>query len=97
MQRFIAMLDQTTSEFSGESESDEDLPHDLAELERFVVENDELLQLEQVIGRFNIFDSLGIVRTEIRLDRRARELAGVPDALRPIISNWKLDQNRTAR
>ncbi len=38
----------------------------LAGLERFVVDNDELLQLEQLIGRFNIFDALGIVRAEIR-------------------------------
>src|SRR5437879_2518734 len=59
------MLDQT-SEFSDELETGENLPEDLASLERFVVENDELLQLEQLIGRFNIFDSLGIVRTEIR-------------------------------
>ncbi|MCH7848893.1 MAG: PD-(D/E)XK nuclease family protein [Planctomycetes bacterium] len=35
-------------------------------LERFVVENDELLALEERIGRFNIFDALGIARTEIR-------------------------------
>jgi hypothetical protein len=59
------MLDQI-SEFSDEGETDNNLSKDLAELERFVVENDELLQLEQLIGRFNIFDSLGIVRTEIR-------------------------------
>ncbi|HUE74362.1 MAG TPA: PD-(D/E)XK nuclease family protein [Pirellulaceae bacterium] len=38
----------------------------LAALERFVVESDELLQLEEAIGRFNIFDSLGIARVEIR-------------------------------
>src|SRR4051812_40948995 len=35
-------------------------------LERFVVENDDLLQLESFIGRFNIFDALGITRSEIR-------------------------------
>jgi hypothetical protein len=35
-------------------------------LERFVVENDELLTLESLIGRFNIFDALGIARAEIR-------------------------------
>jgi len=35
-------------------------------LERFVVNNDELLQLEDRIGRFNIFDALGIVNAEIR-------------------------------
>jgi hypothetical protein len=38
----------------------------LPALERFVVENDELLQLEERIGRFNIFDALGIVWVEIR-------------------------------
>jgi hypothetical protein len=35
-------------------------------LERFVVENDDLLTLESRIGRFNIFDALGIARAEIR-------------------------------
>jgi PD-(D/E)XK nuclease superfamily len=54
------------SELTGDFDGSEDLPEDLAELERFVIENEELLQLEQRIGRFNIFDSLGIVRTEIR-------------------------------
>lgn len=38
----------------------------LAALERFVVENDDLLNLEERIGRFNIFDALGIARAEIR-------------------------------
>jgi hypothetical protein len=38
----------------------------LAALERFVVENDDLLALESLIGRFNIFDALGIKDTEIR-------------------------------
>jgi len=38
----------------------------LAALERFVIDNDDLLALEERIGRFNIFDALGIVRTEIR-------------------------------
>jgi len=38
----------------------------LAALERFIVDNDDLLQLESMIGRFNIFDALGIARTEIR-------------------------------
>ena len=38
----------------------------LAALERFVVENDDLLQLEALIGRFNIFDALNIARAEIR-------------------------------
>ena len=32
----------------------------LEALERFVVENDDLLALESLIGRFNIFDALGI-------------------------------------
>lgn len=54
------------SELSGDSEQAENLAQDMTDLERFVVENDELLQLEQLIGRFNIFDSLGIVRAEIR-------------------------------
>lgn len=38
----------------------------LAALERFVVENDDLLALEERIGRFNIFDALGVARAEIR-------------------------------
>jgi hypothetical protein len=39
---------------------------DLHALERFVVENDDLLSLEAQIGRFNIFDALSIARVEIR-------------------------------
>jgi hypothetical protein len=39
---------------------------DLKALERFVAENDELLELEGRIGRFNVFDALKIARTEIR-------------------------------
>lgn len=39
---------------------------DLQALERFVVENDDLLSLEEQIGRFNIFDALSIARVEIR-------------------------------
>src|SRR5438445_13715284 len=35
-------------------------------LERFIVQNDDLLALESRIGRFNIFDALGIARAEIR-------------------------------
>lgn len=46
--------------------TDENEGKSLGALERFVVENDELLQLEERIGRFNIFDALGIVRVEIR-------------------------------
>src|SRR5262245_41185755 len=38
----------------------------LVALERFVVDNDDLLALESHIGRFNIFDALGIARVEIR-------------------------------
>ena len=39
---------------------------DLQALEQFVVENDDLLELEEQVGRFNIFDALGIARVEIR-------------------------------
>lgn len=39
---------------------------DLQALERFVIENDDLLSLEEAIGRFNIFDALRIERAEIR-------------------------------
>lgn len=39
---------------------------DIAALERFIVENDDLLQLEELVGRLNIFDALGISRVEIR-------------------------------
>lgn len=35
-------------------------------LERFVVENEDLAALESRIGRFNLFDALGIARAEIR-------------------------------
>ncbi len=35
-------------------------------LERFVVHNDDLLALESLIGKFNIFDALSIARVEIR-------------------------------
>ncbi len=35
-------------------------------LEEFVVENDALRELETRIGRFNIFDALGIVNQEIK-------------------------------
>lgn len=40
--------------------------NDVQALERFVAENDDLLALEEQIGRFNIFDALGIARVEIR-------------------------------
>jgi hypothetical protein len=35
-------------------------------LERFIVDNEDLVELEQHIGRFNIFDALRITRQEIR-------------------------------
>jgi hypothetical protein len=38
----------------------------LEAIERFVVENDDLLDLEERIGRFNIFDALRVERAEIR-------------------------------
>src|SRR2546427_3670599 len=38
----------------------------LEALERFVVDNDDLLALESLIGKFNIFDALDIARVEIR-------------------------------
>lgn len=38
---------------------------DLSELDRFIVENDALLELEGTVGTFNIFDALGIERREI--------------------------------
>lgn len=38
----------------------------LAALEHFVVDNDDLLALESLIGKFNIFDALDIARAEIR-------------------------------
>jgi PD-(D/E)XK nuclease superfamily len=38
----------------------------LKELERFVVENDDLLAIESRIGRFNIFDALSLTHVEIR-------------------------------
>src|SRR6266699_4955387 len=39
---------------------------ELTALERFVVDNDDLLTLESLIGRFNIFDALAISQAEIR-------------------------------
>jgi len=38
----------------------------LAALERFVVDNEDLLALEERIGRFNIFDALRIVDREVK-------------------------------
>jgi hypothetical protein len=37
----------------------------LASLERFVIENDDLLELEAHVGKFNIFDELRIEKVEI--------------------------------
>ena len=45
---------------------DQEYKQDIEALERFVVENEPLLELEERIGRFNIFDALGIVRAEVR-------------------------------
>lgn len=39
---------------------------DLDALERFVAENDDLSELEEAVGRFNIFDALRLARVEIR-------------------------------
>jgi len=39
---------------------------DLQALEQFVVDNDKLLDLEARVGKFNIFDALGVVHQEIR-------------------------------
>lgn len=49
-----------------EDSSQLDAAQALDALEAFVVGNDDLAQLEERIGRFNIFDALGIVRAEIR-------------------------------
>jgi hypothetical protein len=39
---------------------------DFSALEAFVAENEDLLTLEERVGRFNIFDALGIVRRELQ-------------------------------
>ena len=52
-------MDELTTILDGEAIA-------LAALERFVIENDDLLELESHIGRFNIFDALRIERMEIR-------------------------------
>ncbi len=49
-----------------QQERDPQLAEAREALERFVVENDDLLALESRLGRFNIFDALGIARAEIR-------------------------------
>lgn len=38
---------------------------DIELLERFVVENDDLLALESIVGRFNVFDALDAKRREL--------------------------------
>ncbi len=48
---------------NAEAPTDQDA---LKALEQFVVDNEELMELEQRIGRFNIFDALGVARVEIR-------------------------------
>ena len=40
--------------------------HDLRALEGFVVNNPELDQLENLVGQFNIFEAMGVIRQEIR-------------------------------
>jgi hypothetical protein len=49
-----------------QAKSDIEINEAVAALERFVVENDDLLQLEERIGRFNIFDALNIVDLEVK-------------------------------
>jgi len=49
-----------------ERDLDKNNADNLKALESFVVDNDDLLALESIIGRFNIFDALGIARAEIR-------------------------------
>lgn len=46
--------------------SDSHAASELGALENFVVDNDDLLALEERIGRFNIFDALGVARAEVR-------------------------------
>jgi hypothetical protein len=55
-----ALMDQQTIMPDAEAEDA------LAALERFVVEKDDLFQLEESIGRFNIFDALNVGCVEIR-------------------------------
>lgn len=47
------------------SESARDLSAALSALERFVVENPLLERLESRLGRFNVFDALGVARREL--------------------------------
>ena len=50
------------------SDTESPLTHDqmVRALEDFVIENDELTQLETLVGRFNVFDALRIARAELR-------------------------------
>ena len=57
---------QDVSINSGATQDSTDIEDALAALERFVVDNDDLLQLEEHIGRFNIFDALRIVTREVK-------------------------------
>lgn len=50
----------------GEGVRSVDTDDDLRALERFVLESDDLLTLEEQVGRFNIFDALGIARRELQ-------------------------------
>jgi len=51
-------MDQNSSDLSKEDA--------LRALELFVVDNDDLFELEERIGRFNVFDALRVARVEIR-------------------------------
>jgi len=42
----------------------------IAALEQFVVDNDALNELERYVGRFNIFDALGIINVALGSHRR---------------------------
>src|SRR3954453_131992 len=48
------------------AETTASLTSELEALERFVIDNDDLTELEARIGRFNIFDALRVARVEIR-------------------------------
>ncbi|MDZ7960601.1 MAG: hypothetical protein RMY34_22425 [Aulosira sp. DedQUE10] len=39
---------------------------DRALLEKFIVDNEELEELESKLAQFNIFEAIGVVRQEIR-------------------------------
>jgi hypothetical protein len=48
------------------ADQDDDVKGALTALEQFVIDNDDLLHLEERIGRFNIFDALRIVDREVK-------------------------------